>query len=568
MRAIALALSAVLAVPTAATAATVTIVNANAPGVGFNDPTSVAPVGGNPGTTRGQQALNAFQHAANLWGAALDSNIEVRVFATFEPLACTATSAVLGSAGSRVGVWDFDGAEYSNAVYPIALANKLAGADFASPADPELPAGFPTDDIRARFNSDLGKPGCLQNSGWYYGLDEGHGGSEINLATVVLHEIGHGLGFAGFADPTTGAWYYGLPGIYEQFAYDLVNGDARWHMHDQERARSAISSHLVWVGPTVTANAPAILPGAPTLWVDAPAPLGGKYPVGTASFGARLASPGVTGALTVALDASNASGPSVTDACTAITNAADVAGKIALVDRGTCGFVVKAANVQAARAVGMIVADNAVGALAGMSGRDASLVIPAVRITKQLGDALKARLADVATVRIGLDPETPAGLEEGYVKLYSPNPVEPGSSVSHFDVSTFPNQLMEPAINADLPLAVDVPYDLTRSQLRDIGWFPDGNLDGVADDFVDQCPASDFRLSVWLGEGDSTIANSYDAATGCTFSDELSRLCPGPTNHGGYVTCMIDVADAMLHDGSITVAQHGLLKAAAARNLE
>ena len=38
-------------------AATIVIVNNNNPGVGFNDPTPAAPVGGNPGTTIGQQRL-------------------------------------------------------------------------------------------------------------------------------------------------------------------------------------------------------------------------------------------------------------------------------------------------------------------------------------------------------------------------------------------------------------------------------------------------------------------------------------------------------------------------------
>jgi hypothetical protein len=47
--------------------ATIVIVNGNAAGVGFNDPTPVAPVGGNPGTTLGQQRLNAFEYAASLW---------------------------------------------------------------------------------------------------------------------------------------------------------------------------------------------------------------------------------------------------------------------------------------------------------------------------------------------------------------------------------------------------------------------------------------------------------------------------------------------------------------------
>lgn len=45
------------------------IVNINAPGAGFNDPTPRAPVGGNPGTTLGQQRLFAFEHAAAIWSA-------------------------------------------------------------------------------------------------------------------------------------------------------------------------------------------------------------------------------------------------------------------------------------------------------------------------------------------------------------------------------------------------------------------------------------------------------------------------------------------------------------------
>ncbi len=37
------------------------IVNINAPDVGFNDPNAGAPVGGNPGTTLGQQRLISFR---------------------------------------------------------------------------------------------------------------------------------------------------------------------------------------------------------------------------------------------------------------------------------------------------------------------------------------------------------------------------------------------------------------------------------------------------------------------------------------------------------------------------
>ncbi|MDQ2989428.1 MAG: peptidase, partial [Pseudomonadota bacterium] len=75
-------------------AATIVFINRNDAGVGFNDPAVVAPVGGNAGTTLGQQRLIAFQHAADIWGATLTSSVTIRVGASFEPLSCTADSAV------------------------------------------------------------------------------------------------------------------------------------------------------------------------------------------------------------------------------------------------------------------------------------------------------------------------------------------------------------------------------------------------------------------------------------------------------------------------------------------
>ena len=159
--------SGLLAAPAANAAATITIVNGDPAGVGFNDPTATAPVGGNPGTTLGQQRLIAFQAVANKWGATLTSSVTIRVLATFEPLTCTATGAVLGSAGAIQVFRDFPFAPIANTWYSKALANKLYGAEL----DPS------TADIRARFNVNLGQPGCLTQAefdliqDW---VDQGH----------------------------------------------------------------------------------------------------------------------------------------------------------------------------------------------------------------------------------------------------------------------------------------------------------------------------------------------------------------------------------------------------------
>ena len=86
--------------------------------------------------------------------------------------------------------------------------------------------------------------------------------------------------------------------------------------------------------------------------------------------------------------------PDTNDACTAAINAAALNGKIALIKRGTCNFAIKVKNAQNAGAIGVVIYDNAVGALAGMSGSDATITIPAVRIQKELGDRLAAQLVN------------------------------------------------------------------------------------------------------------------------------------------------------------------------------
>src|SRR4029077_17722622 len=117
-------LGALAAAPLAATAR-ITIVNANEAGVGFNDATPATPVGGNPGTTVGQQRLNAFQRAADLWGALIDSDVEIRIKASFEPLDCDATTATLGAAGPATSVQGFTNAPLERTWYVVALANKI-----------------------------------------------------------------------------------------------------------------------------------------------------------------------------------------------------------------------------------------------------------------------------------------------------------------------------------------------------------------------------------------------------------------------------------------------------------
>lgn len=509
-------------------AAPITIVNTNVPGIGFNDPTPAAPVGGNAGTTVGEQRLIAFQFAADLWGATLDSAVEIRIAASFVPLTCTASSAVLGSAGAIQIIRDFPGAIYPATWYHIALANKLAFQDLIPP-DPALPP-LSDDDIRARFNANLGQPGCLTGSGWYYGLDTNHAPNQINLVTVLLHEFAHGLGFSSFVSGTTGALPAGLMDVYSKFYFDDTTGRTREEMTDAERVASAVNPrNVVWTGPAVTAAVPAVLAmGVPLLRVTDPISVAGDYQVGAAIFGPPLAAPGISGELVIATDAADAAGLSVTDACSALTNPAAVAGRIALVDRGTCAFTVKVKNAQSAGALAVVVGDIVPGGPpAGLGGADPTITIPAVRITQADATTLKTALAGgVVKVTLGVDGTVRAGADRaGRSLLYTPSPFQSGSSVSHWDTIASPSQLMEPNINPDLKLAVDVPTDLTRSQLRDVGWYPDRDLDGVADDGADQCLGSDLRPTVVIQACDTRVPNTF-FTNGCTISDLLRRCQP------------------------------------------
>src|SRR5436190_23251827 len=126
-------LVALFAYSTASGQATIVVQNTDAAGVGFNDATPAAPVGGNAGTTVGQQRLLCFQQAASIWGATLTSSVPIQIQAAFNPLSCTATSAVLGSAGPRFVELNDPTFEFQNYWYHEALANKQAGVDLTPP---------------------------------------------------------------------------------------------------------------------------------------------------------------------------------------------------------------------------------------------------------------------------------------------------------------------------------------------------------------------------------------------------------------------------------------------------
>lgn len=454
--------------------ATIIINNINAPGVGFNDPTPATPVGGNTGTTVGQQRLIAFAYAANIWGATLTSTQPIIINAQFTAQTCTATGGVLGSAGATQVFSNFANAPVTNTWFSYALANRISGVYQGTANAPQ---------INSNFNANLGTPGCLENSGWYYGLD-GNQGTLIDFVAVLQHEMAHGLGFQTFTSGTTGAFLgtapNNFPSIWDHFLFGTSAGLLWKDMTAAQRVASAISINgLVWTGANVTAAVPQTLrlgQAALTIAGAAAGSAAGTYLAGDASFGPPVLGPSITGQIVFVPEQGAGTGSGCTPFNAA--NAAAVNGRIALVDRGVCNFALKAKNAQDAGAIGVVIANNAAGVLAP-GGGDPSVVIPVLGITQADGNTIKTRLAAQAASRsrsglvatFGVSGTQYTGADPlGRAQMFAPNPFQGGSSVSHFDSLMFRNQLMEPSINGDLTQAVNPPIDMTYPLFKDIGW--------------------------------------------------------------------------------------------------
>jgi len=470
----------------ASQAATINIQNRDPAGIGFNDPTPVAPVGGNTGTTLGQQRLNVYRYVADIWERNLQSNVAINVSAGWEALTCTASSAVLGSAGAW-NVWR----DFPNSVpgtwYPQALANKLAGENL-SDGQPDDGTGYGNVDIKTQFNINLGQPNCLAGSGFYLGLD-GNAGSQVNFATTLLHELGHGLGFSVLTVQTSTGYRFGpnggyvanggLPSIWERHMFDNTLNKTWLNMTSAERRFSAINPlQLAWIGPNAVAGA-SILRPIPVLKTSSPAASGNLQMDFNASPFGVVPPAGTLGALTTIATQAGELGPGCSPFNAANTTA--VRGKVPIIVRGGCTFAEKVKNAQNAGAVGAVLANNVAGALLP-GGTDGSITIPSFGVSQADGASLIAAVnaakgygtrgkpGEVLAV-LGSDPTRIAGADRlGRPLLYTPNPLVSGSSVSHWDVTASPNLLMEPNINADLTNILVPPKDLTLPLLKDMGW--------------------------------------------------------------------------------------------------
>lgn len=158
------------------------------------------------------EAKEAFEHAAQIWGTHLSSTVPISINATWRSLG----ENTLGSAGPTT-LFTLSGAGvFPNTFYTIAQTNALIGRDVKE--DPDVNV---THDINVNISCDR------QN--WYFGTDANTPPGEFDLVTVLLHELGHGIGFIGTVmgnnNNQTAVWGVTannerIPLVYDQFALD------------------------------------------------------------------------------------------------------------------------------------------------------------------------------------------------------------------------------------------------------------------------------------------------------------------------------------------------------------
>lgn len=538
------ALAALLASAGAQAAVTIQVVNQDPAGQGLNDPRAANPVGGNPGTTVGQQRQIVYRFAADLLGTSLTSTVPVKVGASFQALSCTPTGGTLGSAGASWVAAAPPAGTAPGMIFHGALGNAVAGSSLNPAA---------ATDITSRFNANLGGQNpdgspCMTGSGWYYGLDGNTPDGQINFLDVVLHEIAHGMGFSGFVGYTTGILgertgitaYRGYSDVYTNNAHNNLTGRGFDHPATTPAERAlAIRTRgaPAWRGSSTTAQVPQWLDPALVLEVS-----GGSAPLTTQFFGVASFGPAATAAnFNAPLVVVNDGAGDTADACEPLA-AGSLTGTIAYINRGGCSFEPKAVNAQNAGAVAVIIGNVASSADPGTAPGMAedptvTATIPTISVNlaaaSQIlagGGSQQARLGNVAGQYAGADAQ-------GRALLYAPAVVASGSSFSHFETVLKPDALMEPANTPSTNGAYIV--DLTLGVFKDIGW----ELD-TSSTRINGCDTGIARFTnPGLLIGANLVAN-----------ENVCRVAANG-NRVRYLSCMNNVADDLRDLGLISPAE-------------
>ncbi|AHM60069.1 hypothetical protein D770_09060 [Flammeovirgaceae bacterium 311] len=242
---------------------------------------------------------------------------------------------------------------------------------------------------------------------------------------------------------TTNLFYWNnlMHDVFYQFGFDEVSGNFQnTNFTGQGQGLDGVMAEAQDGGGTNNANFLTLQDGVPgrmqmylwtsaqpaeLLFVNTPASAAGAYVGVEAAFGTPLDETGVSGKIVMADPANGCSGTPTLPAGSVpvpFANQSEISGNIALVDRGDCAFIEKALNAQASGATAIIVVNNVAGAGPMSMGGDETgnlVLIPAIMISKEDGDRLKAALADGLTGTLkregGVPPMKDGDLDNGII---------------------------------------------------------------------------------------------------------------------------------------------------------
>jgi hypothetical protein len=198
------------------------------------------------------QAKAAFQYAVDIWETLIESPVKIKIRAFWRPLGAN----VLGSATWATAFTNFPNAQKLNVFYPVALAEKIAGKDLNHPDSV---------DIIASFSSE---------TAWYYSTSGTPPSNTTDLVSVVLHEIGHGLGFVDSFDVENSIGQVGLVSTVP-IIYDLaIENNTLQNLFQTFDSPSAnlgsqlIGNNLFYNSPLATSQSGNVKPKvyAPATW--------------------------------------------------------------------------------------------------------------------------------------------------------------------------------------------------------------------------------------------------------------------------------------------------------------
>ncbi|MFM6948305.1 MAG: T9SS type A sorting domain-containing protein [Aquirufa sp.] len=199
-------------------------------------------------TTPPSNVKAIFEKAAETWSNLISSDVPIHVLVQWASLG----KNILGRAGATAHVRNFIGATRLNTYYPIALAEKMAHTNLNGDSP----------DIVATFSQDY--------PSWYIGTGlpklpskPSSTDGEIDLYSVVLHEMGHGLGFIGQIDVDEAGTSaeYSAAEIFDQFITNTKGTsltDTTVYKNPSTALKTQIttSQNLILSSPTINKNVP------------------------------------------------------------------------------------------------------------------------------------------------------------------------------------------------------------------------------------------------------------------------------------------------------------------------